>query len=789
MRSTRLLSTIFALALIPGAALAAEPLTATRTTVLVTQSRTETWQDIAYLAAIPAASKANAGKASAIILEEGEGIPREVDDYLRRFKPATVYHLGKSPLPGKLGKLETGTLHELQASNAAAATATLATTFWTSCEQVVLCGEDDYASALMASTLAARLQVPLLACGHNGPDAVTTETIRQLKAKELLFIGKTPKGLAVTELTDLRAVLSWMKSRKLETRYFALANVRDRSGTTIRKLSLAAPVLTSARGGMVIPLDHEIRWRIPFTGTEIKGNLPKGIPTDKKLPKQGVIELPEGKVPYVLSLGTTDKDSQLFLDLNGDGAFTGTGEGPFKSNGVFQLLGKPLYLDFGKKWGSKCDVTVSSDMANEICREMRKLYAEFGTPRYLCLVGFPDAIPQALMPRVGTDMTSDLPYGNADDDLFTEIAVGRIIGESATFATLHASRVVNYDSLLDPSWTGKAGLARWENTMVHHFENVGLDASATHDKKDLKWIEKPSNDNKGKLERSFSQDSPLTRVAFITHMAHSWWHDIGETYDQDSATLLAPVVVESGGCLTAALDYEPGFRSVISRLLRNGAVSFIGQTRPGIAQQEQQRAQFWNALLAGSSLGDAHLAAQNSMANTVLETGQANGGPDHYQLHIRTLFGDPAFVPHLPSKPRSAPARVEVKDNLVSVHAPEQWWTVKMRVPEDWKKWADKPLYLIRGNGAYPQRSWCHEEYDREETYAKAEFTTTRKVKSITQAQDFPKPLGWTGKHTVDQNLDGSRTYRWRVRLIDFDQTSGQIINQLNRADYRIEFE
>jgi hypothetical protein len=610
-----------------------------------------------------------------------------------------------------------------------------------------------------------------------------------LKAKELLFIGKAPEGMAATELTDLRAVLAWMKARKLETPYFALANVRDRTGTTIHKLSLAAPVFASARNGMVIPLDREIRWRIPFTGTEIKGDLPKGIPAGKKPPKQGVIELSEGKVPYVLSFGTSGNESHLFLDLNGDGAFDGGGEGPLKSNGLFPLFGKPLYLDFGTKFGSTCDVTVSSDIAEEICGGLRKLYADFGTPRYLCLVGFPDAIPQSFMPRSGTDMTTDVPYGNADGDLFTEIAVGRIIGESATFATLHASRVVNYDSLLDPSWVGKAGQARWENTMMHHFENIGLESSAYHDKQDLRWIEKPSEGKKGQQEKSFSQDSPLTSVAFLTHMAHSWWHALGETYDQDATTLLAPVVVESGGCLTGALDYEPGFRSVISRLFRNGAVCFVGQTRPSIAQQEQQRAQFWNTLLAGGTLGNAYLAAQNSVANTVLETGQASGGPDHYQLHIRTLFGDPAFVPHLPSKPHSAPARVEVKDNLVSVHAPENWWQVKIRVPEDWKKWADKPLYAIRGTGTYPQRSWCGDAYDLEETYTNAELTTTRKVKSITQVQDLPKPLGWTGKHTVDENLDGSRTYRWRVRLIDFDQKSGEILNQLKRVDYRVEFE
>ena len=95
---------------------------------------------------------------------------------------------------------------------------------------------------------------------------------------------------------------------------------------------------------------------------------------------------------------------------------------------------------------------------------------------------------------------------------------------------------------------------------------------------------------------------------------------------------------------------------------------------------------------------------------------------------------------------------------------------------------------MIRGAGTYPHRYWCGEQYDREETFANAELTTTRKVKSITQVQQPPQPLGWTGKHTVDENLDGSRTYRWRVRLIDFDQKTGEIISKLDRFDYRIEF-
>jgi hypothetical protein len=250
--------------------------------------------------------------------------------------------------------------------------------------------------------------------------------------------------------------------------------------------------------------------------------------------------------------------------------------------------------------------------------------------------------------------------------------------------------------------------------------------------------------------------------------------------------LLAPTLVESGGCLTTALDRQADFRSVVSRLMRNGAVGFVGNSLPAIACDEQERLVFWNAVLAGRTAGQAHREAVNSVAALVLETGQLAGGPHHLQLYIRGFFGDPAMALHIPSPPRSAPARVEVRGDVVSVHAPAAWWPTRIRVPEDWKKWTGKDLYVLRGAGTYPNRHWIGEGYDAEETYVDATFRTSRKVKAIEQVQSPPKPLGWTGKFVVDENADGTRTCIWRVRLVDFDQIKGTIINQVDRLDYRI---
>jgi len=195
-------------------------------------------------------------------------------------------------------------------------------------------------------------------------------------------------------------------------------------------------------------------------------------------------------------------------------------------------------------------------------------------------------------------------------------------------------------------------------------------------------------------------------------------------------------------------------------------------------------------ILAGETIGQAHRRAQNSILLSVLDRNEKDAGPNHYSLYIRTLFGDPAFVLNVPSKPRSAPAHVTRNGDVVTVHGPERWCPVKMRVPEDWKKWKDKDLYVCRGAGTYAVRYWCGEQYDKEELHVNAGLRTSRKVKAITQVGTPPKPLGWYGKYWVDENPGtDERTYRWRVRLLDFDQTTGKTVNKIDRIEYRIEWE
>ncbi|MCD6304238.1 MAG: hypothetical protein J7M21_04675, partial [Planctomycetes bacterium] len=694
----------------------------------------------------------------------------------------------------------------LDARSAGAAACLLAETFWRKAGRAVVCREDDYAGGLMASALAGRLACPLLFCTSRGLSAPARAVMQRLGVGEVILVGLAVQcpgaggvkltGSRAVSLPDVAAVLAWMRRAHMAVDYIAAVNPLDRTATVIRKLSLAGAILAAARRGMVVPLAYPVRWKLPFTGADCGKDVPPGLPPTRPQGRlrRGIIRLDGGEYPFVVAIsGSRGRRCRLYVDVNGDGRFGGPGEGPLASGDVIELAGKRYSVTLGRPRGNvKGDVRLTWPTAEEIRSDLARCYKVLGgPPEYLCLVGLPDAIPCALVangPGGKDDLLSDFPYADADADPFAEIAVGRLIAESASFATLYASRVITYDSLLDASWQDGAGLARWENTLGGLFADAGYRVYR-HDVDQLRWLVPPTAKNRGRRARSIDANSPLTRVAVLAHTDHSCWKDIGHTFDWDSNVLLAPVLVESGGCLTAAMDRQADFRSVISRLFRNGAVGFAGNSRPGVAEQEQMRVEFWNAVLAGKTIGQAHRAAENSAVVTVLDNGEKTSGQYRYELYIRMLLGDPALAVHVPHPPRSRPAGTTVKGDIVTVRAPAKWWPVRIRVPEDWKNWRDKPLYVCRGAGTYPLRAWCSQGYDRERIYVNAEVRTARHIAAVTQVQQPPRPLGWRGRYYADEHADGTRTYRWRVRILDFDQLRGRIIHKVDHIDYRVRWQ
>jgi hypothetical protein len=143
----------------------------------------------------------------------------------------------------------------------------------------------------------------------------------------------------------------------------------------------------------------------------------------------------------------------------------------------------------------------------------------------------------------------------------------------------------------------------------------------------------------------------------------------------------------------------------------------------------------------------------------------------------------------LPGPPRNAPARTELNGDQLTVHAPEKWEIVKLFVPPDWKKWVNRDIFVVRAGGACSLSHWGREERDVEVPFVLAEFRSDKKIKSITLRDKPQEPLGWSGIWHSDRNRDGSYTHRFGVRMLDFNQETGKVVQSVDHLDFSVSFE
>ncbi len=648
-----------------------------RAAFLVPMPREAGWHDLAFLAAIPAASAATRGTPVVLALAADGTLTPEARDFLLRYGPERVTWVGGGPDDALVAGFESERVLATTADEAACA---LADRGFGACAQVVVAREDDYAAALAASVLAARLGVPLYFGDGASISPAARASIERRGARRLLLVGDQGRvsvaQLAVERLREPVDVARWMAKHGLPVDYLAAAAPADRVVGHVRKVSLAAAVLAAGRSGALVPI------------------------------------------------GTADAQPAS-------------------------------------------------------CAVVRGLLARFrdalgNVPEFLCIAALPEAIPMETIPSgegIDTDPPSDRAYANVDADPFLELAFGRFVAESGDAATLLAARSVAYEALLAPEFAGRFALAEWERLGAPSFADAGFAGPFLH--------------TGGK---PIDQTSPLASVSVLIHGAHSSWMQIGDTYAHDSTVLLAPCVVESSGCSPAALDQDAEHRSVALRLLRNGAVAFVGNIRRGVAQQELHRSEFWNAVLAGASLGRAHRSAQNRALVAVLANDEAEHGLRRYQLYNAAFYGDPALVLPLPRPRTSRPASVAVSGRECVVRAPAAWWRAEAFVVPDWQYTESATIHGWRGAGVGVESSWDGEhKRNREVLVYTAEVRTKRRIAGLEALTRVAAPLGWDGRWFVDEHADGTRSVYFRVRLLDGDPATGAIRAQVDSLRFRLE--
>ncbi len=781
---------------------------AAKTTLLLPLDDDAGWHDMAFLAAVPASEMANESGGSLIALEPSAEIGPETQDYLRRYAPDAVFLIGDAEVSSSLDGIP-GDLTKLSAASAEDAALHLSRAFWQTSTTVVICNADDYASALVAAPLAALLKAPMLYAATSGVSAATEAELKRLGVTRVMTVGPDLSVADSVKLPGAKDVIQWVKEQGFDVDYLAAVNPLDRSDSKVVKLSMVGAQLAAGRSGLVVPLAFDVEWKKPFKSMPPDGELPADFQAREAPAKTGVLQAGAANLAYILSNAGDSRNEALFIDEDGSGEFSG----PIRSGDTIELDEREWVVSLGQ--GSSfhdADVHLTWPTVDVLKGELAGYYHILGLPpTYLCLVGLPDVIPHGIVRGrvLSPDTVTDLPFAMLGDEPSSDIAVGRLVAEDVRFGSLYAARVLTYNKLLGETWAGRASQAEWENGFCWLLSNVGFDADYRLTSEDIPWAEEPAEGKRGTPAPSFRQDSPAASSNVLIHLNHSWNFELGRTMKWDATVLMAPTLVESGGCGTTALDQRaPGqaivegasgmlspelavrHRSVVSRVLRLGAVGFVGGSRAMSAQQVPLRHEFWNGMLAGESIGVAHRRSQNAGLLIARELGEKGSHANYsHNLYSRMLLGDPAVSIKLPGEKQSAPARTERVGDRVTLHAPEHWEIMKLYVPPDWKKWVDRDIFAARGAGAYSLCHWGPDERDVEIPMVMGEFRSDRKIKEMSLLDTPAPPLGWSGVWHSDRNRDGTYTHRFGVRMLDLNQETGKVLESVNQLDFAVTFE
>lgn len=746
-----------------------------RTAFLVPTGAAAGWRDQLVLSAVAAAAATGNGKPIVLAVDAKAPWRPELLDFLRRYAPQDLVWLGDSIPPGApVGPRAKA----IAGDSLAAVSVAIAAQAWPQAKTAVLCTFDDRAAALGAAVLAARTRVPLLPCGKDGLDPAVRAQLAAFGIEQVTTVGadapKVVEGLQVERLLAAVDVGRALRRRGQTIEYIAATAADDARAALAPNLSLAAVLLAVGRNGAVLPFAREVVWkrRLP-TATEL-AKAPSGAGASNAGWWTGRLDAAAGGHAFVTGRDPADGRFFVRIDRNGDGDFADVDEGPWRTgeDAAFGTRRWTVDLDVDEHARGR-SLWLSSPTVAELNAELRSFVREAViAPDALCLVGWPEQVPMAILGDglgIDADLVSDLPHGQLDDDPFVELATARFVAEDLASATLLACRSLAYNDFAERRWAGRFATAEWETIGRATLEAAGLQFAGHHDG-----------------AACIEQSSPLADVGFVLHGSHAMWTELGKTSRWDTNVLLAPCVVESSGCSTAALDMDAQHRSVPARLLRNGAVAFVGNNRRGTAQQELFRSEFWNGLLSGLTVGQANRAALNRMLVAGLDRGQTNKGIYRYQLACASVFGDPALDVERTFRNRAAAARVELRGQRATVYAPREYWRTQYAPVPEWGC-AASTLSTWRGAGIGAESAWCGpEKRDQHELWFTAEVRTRLRVAGLEAVEKPKAPLGWAGRFFVDEHADGSRSVFWRVRLVDFDMTKGAITQQVDSLSFRL---
>lgn len=363
---------------------------------------------------------------------------------------------------------------------------------------------------------------------------------------------------------------------------------------------------------------------------------------------------------------------------------------------------------------------------------------------------------------------------------FREIAIGRIFTDSVCAGSLLAARTVTYEMLKDGKWdcsfleAGSWGFPELRPL----FQNAGFQPP--------EHLLEAEVQKRGSLE-----------VAAILHKDHSGADGLGNFMNTSCATLHAPTILLSRGCHAAGIDEKNP--SVAGRMLGRGAVAYVGAPRSPTSGNTLTEVAFFDALLCeGKTLGQAMRDAFNKATTHWLDGGRMS----RYCVENEMLFGDPALRFTVPSILRSLPAAAVLEGDIVTVRSPSEWEKVPILRAQlaEWKYRGDLFTYIAPGVDI--ETAWAGSGYDLQELYITAAIilpagasVTSMRVLEVVEIDGEGRELAVTGnagrwwesgKYYQHVWHDGNSSLHFRVRLLDYDMTTGHIKGQLKRARFQL---
>lgn len=396
-----------------------------------------------------------------------------------------------------------------------------------------------------------------------------------------------------------------------------------------------------------------------------------------------------------------------------------------------------------------------------------------GYPKYLAIVGTSTTIPVSLFDdhyNEGATLKTDALYSNVDDDLFPEIAVGRIVANNGSEASLIVSRTSTWDLLKDGTWDKQmvqTGLWNFAE-LAPLAKNYGLEEN-----EDLIGI--------------LAGDNERVEAALILHNSHSSMTTLGNAFTLSSESLLAPSIVISGGCAVAGMSTS-NHKYISKHLFKLGLVGFVGATVTATAGGTHWEASMLNHLLMGESIGEAY---KNGMISKTIKVLNSNSNKNELrEYHNMALYGDPALVMTFTVPgPTTQPATSVLNNNQYKITIPETYYSTPLvqDLMDEWS-WTGSQLYVSTIPGIISESGWTG-AYNEQEHFFTAGVSSDHEIYNITQNTSLSSPLGMEGSYYIDEHQDGTNTAWFIVRVQEFNSETNSVIQQAKEIEFTVSYE